>query len=181
MGCQDCQPLECWDNAQLLLLRGMPDWLDLSWKVVQDCQRYEMKQNRFLWIMWKEIQKIQMKRRWRIFLLFHYSIIIMSYLTTFLCHAQPIPLPLSFKLFLLRTFTVICWLWPTTPYTLSMFARGWHSNLQVQKKRGKGWVFGQRVILQAFWRRAALWFKSLPVQLLSERNRAEQHLNEWNR
>ena len=48
-------------------------------------------------------------------------------------------------------------------------------------KTRKGISFGQRVILQAFWRRAALWFKSLPVQLLSERNRAEQHLNEWNR
>ena len=121
------------------------------------------------------------KRRWRIFLLFHYSIIIMSHLTTFLCHPQPFTLPLSFKLFLLRTFTVICWLWPTTPYTLSMFARGWHSILKVQQKRGKDSVFGQRVMLRAFWRLAALWFKSLPVQLLSERNRAEQHLHERNR
>ena len=48
-------------------------------------------------------------------------------------------------------------------------------------KTRKGMSFGQRVILQAFWRRAALWFKSLPVQLLSERNRAEQHLHERNR
>ena len=41
------------------------------------------------------------------------------------------------QLFLLPTLTVICWLWPTTPYTLSMFARGWHSILKVQQKRGK--------------------------------------------
>ena len=129
----------------------------------------------------KWLKKIKFKRRWRIFLLFHYSIIILSYLTTTLSQVQPIYLPLSVQLFLLPTLTVICWLGPTTPYTLSMFARGWHSILKVQKKRGKDSVFGQRVMLRAFWRLAALWFKSLPVQLLSERNRAEQHLHERNR
>ena len=61
----------------------------------------------------------------------------MSYLTTSFSLAQPTFLPVSVQLFLLCTFTVICWLWPTTPYTLSMFARGWHSILKVQQKRGK--------------------------------------------